>query len=111
MLAQYLLIAITTVFIIGMIWLRTRLHYAQRGGGALRLQPAGRIYFAAALGVLVIGWFAAPLVGRALWPGAAVTPTLMRVVWCLATYYVFILVHRVLKSRGTVVFRQTEPPG
>ena len=28
----------------------------------------------------------------------------MRVVWCLATYYIFIVIHRVLKSRGTEVF-------
>lgn len=111
MVSQYLIVTVTTVFILGMIWLRTRLHYVQRGGGALRLQPAGRIYFAAALGVMVIGWFAAPLLGRTFWPGAAITPTLTRVVWSLATYYVFIIVHRVLKSRGTVVFRHTEPPG
>ena len=32
------------------------------------------------------------------------TPTLMRVIWCLVTYYVFIVIHRVLKSRGTEVF-------
>src|SRR5581483_4266468 len=107
--AQYLIVAITTVFILGMIWLRSRLHYVERGRGTLRLQPAGRLYFASALGVLIIGWFAAPLVGRAIWPGAAVTPTLMRVLWGLATYYIYILVHRLLKSRGTMVFRYEEP--
>ena|SRR5579872_3997995 len=107
--AQYLIVAITFVFILGMIWLRSRLHYVERGGGVLRLQPAGRIYFASALGVLIIGWFVAPAVGHAIWPGAAITPTLMRVVWCLGTYYVYILVHRLLKSRGTMVFRYEEP--
>jgi hypothetical protein len=30
----------------------------------------------------------------------------MRVVWCLVTYYVFIAVHRVMKTRGTAVFQQ-----
>jgi hypothetical protein len=102
---QYFIVAITTVFIVGMIWLRTRMHYTQRGGGVLQLQPAGRLYFGAALGILLIGWLAAPFIGRTFWPGTAVTPTLMRVLWSLATYYVFIIVHRVLKSRGTVVFR------
>jgi hypothetical protein len=43
-------------------------------------------------------------IGEAFWPNTGATPTLMRVVWCLATYYIFIVVHRVLKSRGTEVF-------
>jgi len=107
---QYLIVAFTTVFILGMIWLRTRMPYVQRAGGPLRLLPAGRSYFAAALSVMVAGWFAAPFLGHTFWPGAAITPTLTRVVWCLATYYVFIFVHRWLKGRGTVVFGQDEPP-
>jgi hypothetical protein len=91
-----------------MIWLRTRMQYTRRGGGPLHLERAGWIYFASALGVLAIGWVAAPMLGRALWAGTAVTPTLLRVVWFLATYYVFILVHRVLRSRGTPVFKSGE---
>jgi hypothetical protein len=55
--------------------------------------------------MLVLGWLVAPLLGRTFWPGSAVTPTLTRVVWFLATYYIFIFVHRLLKSRGVLVFR------
>ena len=92
-----------------MIWLRTRMQYARRGVGALQLAPAGRLYFGSAVALLIAGWVVAPLLGRALWPGPAVTPTLMRVVWCLATYYVYILIHRVLKMRGAAVYRPRGP--
>jgi hypothetical protein len=95
--------AVTSLFIAGMIWLRTRMQYP-RGRGRLRLQRAGRIYFGAAIGLLVLGWLLAPILGRAAWPTTNVTPTLLRVVWFLATYYVFILVHRILKVRGVEVF-------
>ena len=74
----------------------------------MHLAPAGRIYFAAVIALLLVGWFAAPLIGRALWPTTGATPTLMRVVWCLATYYVFILIHRVLKARGAIVFKHLD---
>jgi hypothetical protein len=80
------------------------MQYSGRGTGPLQLAPRGRIYFGAAVLLLVIGWFAAPLIGEAFWPNAGATPTLMRVIWCLVTYYVFIVIHRVLKSRGTEVF-------
>jgi hypothetical protein len=105
---QDAIVAVTSLFIVGMIWLRTRMQYAQPGVGALRLQPAGRIYFGSAIGLLIIGWVAAPQIGHALWPGTAATPTLMRVVWCLAIYYIFIAVHRLLKTRGAAVFRPRE---
>jgi hypothetical protein len=104
---QDLIVPFTSLFIVGMIWLRTRMQYARRGAGPLQLAPAGRIYFGAVIAVLIIGWFGAPLIGQALWPTTGATPTLMRVVWCLVTYYVFILIHRVLKSRGTAVFRHS----
>ena len=107
--AQDSIVLFTALFIVGMIWLRTRMQYARRGAGPLHLAPPGRIYFAAVISVLFIGWFAAPLIGQALWPTTGATPTLMRVVWYLATYYVFILVHRVLKSRGTAVFKHLNP--
>jgi hypothetical protein len=103
--AQDVIVPFTSLFIVGMIWLRTRMQYSRSGVGPLRLQPAGRIYFAAAVAVMAVGWFAAPVLGRALWPTTGATPTLMRVVWCLVTYYIFIVVHRILKIRGTVVFR------
>jgi hypothetical protein len=35
---------------------------------------------------------------------APITPTLARVIWFLAAYYLFIPVHLVLKARGRAVF-------
>jgi hypothetical protein len=97
--------AVTVLFIVGMIWLRTRMQYTGRARGPLQMQRAGKIYFSAALGVLVLGWLVAPMVGRTIWPDPNATPTLMRVVWFLATYYAFILVHRALKAKGVEVFK------
>ncbi len=94
----------TALFILGMVWLRTRMHYP-RGQGRRSLTRAGRIYFAVLLGVLALGWLVAPAAGRALWPSALSTPTLSRVVWFLATYYLFIPVHHALKGQGLGVFR------
>jgi hypothetical protein len=102
--AQDAIVAISALFIVGMIWLRTRTVYSVRGAGPLRLQPVGRFYFGAAIAMLAAGWLAAPMIGRAIWPETGATPTLMRVAWCIATYYVFILVHRILKARGSPVF-------
>jgi len=87
-----------------MIWLRTRMQYMRRGAGPLRLAPPGRSYFGAVVVLLVIGFFAAPLIGNAFLPNTGISPTFSRVVWCLVTYYIFIVIHRVLKSRGTAVF-------
>jgi len=107
--AQDLASAVAAIFIVGMIWLRTRMHYAGRGRMSLKLSRAGQAYFAAVLVVLAAGWFAAPPLGRALWPASAVAigPDAMmtRVIWFLATYYVFIVVHRGLISRRIQVFR------
>jgi hypothetical protein len=100
---QYAIVAITAIFIMGMIWFRTRLQYSRRGTG-LRLERSGRIYFASALVTIITGWVVAPSVGQALVPSPAVTPTLARIVWSLAVYYVFIVVHRVLKSQRVVLF-------
>src|SRR3984893_3972548 len=94
----------TALFIVGMVWLRTRMHYP-RGRERLLLTRAGRIYFAVLLGVLVLGGIVAPAAGRALWPAAASTPTLARVVWFLATYYLFIPLHRALRAQGVQVFK------
>src|ERR1700730_3732475 len=94
----------TALFIVGMVWLRTRMHYP-RGRARLLLTRAGRVYFAVLLGVLVLGWLVAPAAGHALWPGAASTPTLARVVWFLVTYYLFIPLHRALKAQGVEVFK------
>ena len=103
---QDIISAVTVLFIVGMVWLRTRMHYSRKARGALQLQPAGRIYFVVVLAVLLLGWIVAPLVGHALWPQTAnVAPGLMRAVWFLATYYVFIIVHRILQARGLQVFK------
>jgi hypothetical protein len=102
--AQDSIVAFTSLFIVGMIWIRTRMQYMQRGAGPLSLAPSGRVYFGAAIVLLIVGWFAAPAIGEAFWPNTGATPTLMRVVWCLVTYYVFIVIHRVIKSRGTQIF-------
>src|SRR5262249_20234650 len=104
MLSANAICAVTALFIVGMVWLRTRMHYA-RGAGRLSLTPAGRIYFVALAAALVSGWFAAPALGRALWPDAPVSATVTRVVWFLVSYYAWIPVHGVLTSRGPVVFR------
>jgi hypothetical protein len=113
MTAQDLISAVTVLFIVGMIWLRTRMQYSRQARGGLLLQPAGRLYFAAAVMTLVLGWLLAPWIGRLAWPATPVTlanPMLMRVIWFLATYYIFIIVHRVLKVRGVVVYKPVQPP-
>ena len=103
---QDIISAVTVLFIVGMVWLRTRMHYARQARGTLQLQPAGRVYFAVVLAVLLLGWMVAPLAGQALWPQTTnVAPGLMRAGWFLATYYVFILVHRILQARGVAVFK------
>jgi len=98
----------TALFIVGMVWLRTRMQYP-RGRERLLLTRAGRIYFGVLLGVLVLGWLVAPAAGHALWPAALSTPTPARVVWFLAAYYLFIPVHRVLKARRVEVFKSSVP--
>jgi RsiW-degrading membrane proteinase PrsW (M82 family) len=107
---QIIFSAVTLLFIVGMIWLRTRMHYARQSRGVLKLQPVGRTYFAVVLAVLLLGWFVAPLVGHALWPQTTnVAPGLMRAVWFLAAYYMFIVVHRILQARGVEVFKVDAP--
>lgn len=104
--SQDIISAVTVLFIVGMVWLRTRMHYARQAHGVLQLQPAGKVYFAVVLAVLLLGWIAAPLVGHALWPQTTnAAPGLLRAIWFLATYYVFIIVHRILKSRGVEIFK------
>jgi hypothetical protein len=107
--AQDAIVPFTALLMLGLIWVRTRVQYSGKAVGALRLQRAGQIYFAAAVAVLVLGWFVAPALGRAFWPVPGVTATLVRVVWCLGTYYVFIIIHRIMKARGNVVFSADEP--
>jgi len=110
MLSPNVTCAVTALFIVGMVWLRTRMHYARAARGPRSLTAAGAVYFAA-LGVLLAsGWLAAPLLARSLGAGAPVVPTVARVVWFLAAYYLFIPVHLLLKSRGVAVFRDAGLP-
>jgi hypothetical protein len=111
--AQDLASAVAALFIAGMIWLRTRMHYTGRGRVRLELTRAGRIYFACVLVTLVAGWFCAPPLGRSLWPaagsGIGADTTMTRVVWFLATYYLAVVIHRALHGRRVEVFTANEP--
>jgi hypothetical protein len=108
MLSPNAVAALALVFIVGMVWLRTRMHY-RRGSERLSMTRAGRIYFAVLLMVLGVGWFAAPALGRALWPHPMNTPLLTRVVAFLAVYYLFIPVHQALRTHGVAVFKSATP--
>jgi hypothetical protein len=96
--------ALALLFIVGMVWLRTRMHY-RRAHRRLLLTRAGWGYFGVLLLALTGGWWAAPAIGRVLWPSPLDTPLLTRVVWFLATYYLFIPVHHVLRAQGVEVFK------
>jgi len=110
MTTQDIICAVTVLFIVGMIWLRTRMQYGRQARGILQLQPAGKIYFAAAFALLMLGWLVAPVIGRSIWPDTRLTPGLMRVIWFLVIYYGFILVHRILKMKGVQVFKAPASP-
>jgi len=98
------LVAVTGLFIIGMTWLRTRLQYRKREGESLHLLPQGWLYFGCLVMTLGLGWVAAPALGQSLWPAALATTTLMRVLWFMTTYFIFIVAHRSLRARGTLLF-------
>ena len=108
MLPQNTISAAAAVFIVAMVWLRTRMHYGARG--RRKLTTAGVVYFAALAVLLATGWFVAPLLGRHLAAAFPVAPTFARVLWFLAIYYLFIPVHRTLKARGAAVFRAADSP-
>jgi len=101
--------ALAALFIAGMAWLRTRMHYARGTSGRRRLTAAGVRYFVAFALLLLSGWFVAPALTGWLSPSAPVAPTLARVVWFLASYYLFIPVHLILKARGVPVFSAAVP--
>jgi hypothetical protein len=97
--------AFAALFIVAMVWLRTRMHYPQGAAAGRSLTATGLMYFAA-LGLLLLsGWFAAPALARRISLPLPVAPTLARVVWFLAAYYLFIPLHRVLVAHGLAVFR------
>src|SRR5204863_9199608 len=99
MLSSNAICAVTLAFIVGMVWLRTRMHY-RRGRERIALTRVGRIYFAVPAAVLVVGWLAAPAAGPALLLAAPSTPTRSRVGWVLATDYLFTPLHRALRAGG-----------
>jgi hypothetical protein len=99
------LCAVAALFIAGMVWLRTRMHYRKGAQGRRSLSSAGAVYFAALALLLATGWFAAPPLARRLAVPTPLTPTLARVVWFLAVYYLFIPAHRLLRARGLAVFK------
>jgi hypothetical protein len=102
---------LAAVVIFGMIWLRTKVQYRQRGV-VLAITRAGWQYFGGAALLMVLGWFVAPLFAPLLVSGGhapvPVMPTVLRVGWFLLTYYAFIGVHKLIKARGAGVF---EPAG
>ena len=100
--------ALTFLFILGMVYLRTRMHYP-KGTGTRALTAVGVGYFAALVLFLVIGYFAAPPLARSFLPGVPQTPALGRTIWFLAGYYLFIPVHGMLRARGLAVFRASAP--
>jgi hypothetical protein len=106
---QELIALLAAVFILGMIWLRTRTFYVRRRTGPLRLTKAGQAYFVVVLVLLAIGWFAAPVLGPKVAPAMASSSTLVRVIWFLAVYYLCIPVHRLLDARKIVVFESIGP--
>jgi hypothetical protein len=109
MLPQNAISAAAAVFIVAMVWLRTRMHYRARGRRSLT--AAGAVYFVTLVTLLAAGWFIGPVLGRHLATAFPVAPALARVVWFLAIYYLFIPVHLTLKARGVAVFRVVDSPG
>lgn len=97
--------AFAALFIVVMVWLRTRMHYSKSVPAARSLTAAGAMYFAALGLLLLLGWFAAPALAHQVSSPVPVAPSLARVVWFLAVYYLFIPLHRTLRSHGFAVFR------
>ena len=96
--------AFAALFIVGMVWLRTRMHYSKSVPAARSLTRVGAMYFAALGLLLLLGWFAAPALAHQVSSPVQVAPTLARAVWFLAVYYLFIPLHRALRGRGLAVF-------
>ncbi|SRR5579862_6429750 len=97
--------AVTALFIVAMVWVRTRMHYPRRAPESRSLTPAGACYFAALATVIAAGWLAAPQLARALTTSLAIAPAFARAVWFLAAYYLFIPLHLALRAHGLAVFR------
>ena len=97
--------AVTALFIVAMVWVRTRMHYPRRAPERRSLTPAGAGYFVALAVVIAVGWLAAPQLARGLASSLPIAPAFARTVWFLAAYYLFIPLHLALRTRGAPVFR------
>lgn len=102
--------AVTALFIVAMVWVRTRMHYRRHTPGRRSLTRAGACYFAALAALLAAGWFAAPPLARTLTSSLPIAPAFARAVWFLAVYYLFIALHLFLRTRGMAVFRVGDSP-
>lgn len=98
--------ALALLFILVMVWFRTRLQYARGHAGPLRLTPAGGGYFGALVVLLALGWLAAPMLVRYFGLAPLLSGTLARVAWFLVIYLAFIPLHRGLLARDLPVFRK-----
>ena len=96
--------ALALLFILAMVWFRTRLHYPHAPGEPLRLTRAGMGYFGALLCLLLVGWIVAPVLVRHLGLAATLTDTFARAAWFLFVYAIFIPAHRLLKARDIGMF-------
>lgn len=103
--ARLLIPALTALFMLGMTWLRARLHYSRSHVGPLQLSGVGVGFFAGVAALLLSGWWLAAPLGRALWPAANAGATLARILWCLAVYYLAVALHRALRAAGLALFR------
>ena len=108
MLSSNALSAVTALFIVAMVWLRTRMRYPRAPGRRRSLTTAGVLYFVALAALLAAGWFAAPPLGRSLAASFPVAPAFARAVWFLAAYYLFIPLHLTLRARGVTVFKERD---
>ena len=106
--SQTLTALVAGVFILGMVWLRLRTSYTRQQRGVLKITREGQMFFAAVIVLLVIGWLAAPALGKVVAPAMAASGTLVRVVWFLAVYYLCIPAHRILNSRKITLFQVLE---
>jgi hypothetical protein len=97
--------AVTALFIVAMVWVRTRMHYPRWAPERRSLTPAGACYFAVLVAVIAVGWLAAPPLAHALTSSLPIAPAFARAVWFLAAYYCFIPLHVALRTRGVPVFR------
>jgi hypothetical protein len=105
---QDLTALVAGIFILGMVWLRTRTFYSRQRRGPIELTREGKIYFAAIVVLLIIGWLVSPALGKLVAPDMPANGTLVRVVWFLLVYYLCIPVHRVLNTKKIAVFRILE---